>query len=407
MIELGSGEPSPGRETPDQVLTALPRICGHIAYEEFFREFLEKNKPCVFSSSFTEEWRARTDWVTPSAGAHVQYLQEHFGEAEVPVANCDQKHYDSQEKTTYKLKDYIDYWKGLRKTSSGTKQCLYLKDWHFVRAYPDYGAYTTLQYFASDWLNEFWEVREDIQDDYRFVYMGPKGSWTPFHADVFRSYSWSANICGRKRWVFYPPGEDQYLRDPFGTPIYDVDSAELSDSSKYPKAPSAIGRLEVIQELGETIFVPSGWHHQVWNLEDTISINHNWLNGTNIHVAWDFLVESLNQVEYAIRDCTEMDDWVSQCQLLLRATHGMDYKEFYAFLRTVARRRIDYLTGKGPLLSFGYWEIGKNHVIYDLKKIQWCLERLLDDERFETIKSFGEMEDHPSRLLEDVASALS
>lgn len=30
--------------------------------------------------------------------------------------------------------------------------------------------------------------------------------------------------------------------------------------------------------------------------EDTISINHNWLNGTNIHIAWDFLVESVNQV---------------------------------------------------------------------------------------------------------------
>lgn len=30
---------------------------------------------------------------------------------------------------------------------------------------------------------------------------------TPFHADVFRSFSWSANICGRKKWIFYPPGE--------------------------------------------------------------------------------------------------------------------------------------------------------------------------------------------------------
>lgn len=34
--------------------------------------------------------------------------------------------------------------------------------------------------------------------DYRFVYLGPQGSWTPLHADVLRSYSWSANVCGRK-----------------------------------------------------------------------------------------------------------------------------------------------------------------------------------------------------------------
>lgn len=34
--------------------------------------------------------------------------------------------------------------------------------------------------------------------DYRFVYLGPAGSWTPLHADVLRSYSWSANVAGRK-----------------------------------------------------------------------------------------------------------------------------------------------------------------------------------------------------------------
>ena len=76
-----------------------------------------------------------------------------------------------------------------------------------LRAFPDYEAYSTCSFFQSDWMNEFWDVRDDSDDDYRFVYMGPKGTWTPFHADVFRSFSWSANICGRKRWIFFPPGE--------------------------------------------------------------------------------------------------------------------------------------------------------------------------------------------------------
>ena len=29
-----------------------------------------------------------------------------------------------------------------------------------------------------------------------------------------------------------------------------------------------------VQGTGEAIFVPSGWHHTVQNLEDTLSINH-------------------------------------------------------------------------------------------------------------------------------------
>lgn len=45
--------------------------------------------------------------------------------------------------------------------------------------------------------------------DYRFVYCGPAGSWTPLHSDVLRSYSWSANVAGRKRWV-YPGPQGQW-----------------------------------------------------------------------------------------------------------------------------------------------------------------------------------------------------
>lgn len=57
---------------------------------------------------------------------------------------------------------------------------------------------------CSDWLDEVWSHREDVMDDYQFVYMGPAGTWlvaictcdqchdymhglrTPFHADVLR-----------------------------------------------------------------------------------------------------------------------------------------------------------------------------------------------------------------------------
>lgn len=89
---------------------------------------------------------------------------------------------------------------------------------------------------------------------------------TPFHADVFRSYSWSANICGRKKWLLYPPGQEDFLRDTHGNLPYDVTSTELQDRGLYPRSEEACQPLEIIQEAGEIIFVPSGWHHQVYNL---------------------------------------------------------------------------------------------------------------------------------------------
>lgn len=76
--------------------------------------------------------------------------------------------------------------------------------------------------------------------------------------DVFGSYSWSANICGRKKWWLFPPGHESFLKDKTNKLMYLVDD---SDASKHRDL-----YLEVIQEPGEVIFVPSGWHHQVWNI---------------------------------------------------------------------------------------------------------------------------------------------
>ena len=43
-----------------------------------------------------------------------------------------------------------------------------------------------------------------------------QGTWTPLHADVLRSYSWSTNITGRKHWKLLPPEYTHLLYDRFG-----------------------------------------------------------------------------------------------------------------------------------------------------------------------------------------------
>ena len=49
----------------------------------------------------------------------------------------------------------------------------------FFRQFPEYEAYDVPPFFRSDWMNEFWDGQDD-SDDYRFVYIGPKGSWYVF-----------------------------------------------------------------------------------------------------------------------------------------------------------------------------------------------------------------------------------
>ncbi|KAG8240278.1 hypothetical protein J437_LFUL012755, partial [Ladona fulva] len=191
------------------------------------------------------------------------------------------------------------------------------------KEFPDSSYYEVPLYFGSDWLNEFWTERNDISDDYSFV--------TPEHVDVFSSFSWSANIVGRKKWLFYPPK----LKDSEST-SFTVDNETLEDRKV----------IEIIQESGEIIFVPSGWRHEVFNLEDTISINHNWVNACNLGTwMWPSLNAALIAVERELEDCLEggMDAWEEQCQVLLQAVHGINFFEFYAFLRALAERRVHFL----------------------------------------------------------------
>ncbi|XP_065917396.1 2-oxoglutarate and iron-dependent oxygenase JMJD4-like isoform X2 [Dysidea avara] len=210
------------------------------------------------------------------------------------------------------------------------RRILYLKDWHYAKQYSNSLAYTLPVIFSSDWLNEYWASRTDVDDDYKFVYMGPKGSWTPFHADVLRSYSWLTIICGCKDWILFPPGEEDYLRDKLGNLPFDV-------GTDYPPQ---CHPLHVILNSGETIFVPSGWHHQVMNLEDTICINYNWSNACNLDKMFDHLKRSLEEVKKEISDCRSMEGWNQQCQLILKATTGMDYNELCDYLLCIGEVRL-------------------------------------------------------------------
>lgn len=401
-IEIGdtSVEPSHYNDFEDKI----SELSQDIPYEDFFQGYLLTNRPCKINKFVTEFWECRTNWLTGSK-PNLFYFREYCGDAEVPVADCREREYNSQKKKMYTLHKYLDYLEEyISESHPSTKPNLYLKDWHLTRDYPNLAFYRVPKYFASDWLNEYFTSRSDLNDDYRFVYIGPKGSWTPLHADVFTSYSWSVNVVGRKRWLLFPPGEEMHLRDRFGNLAYDATAEDIFDKTNYPSCDRPGKCYDVIQEAGEAIFVPSGWHHQVWNLEDTISVNHNWVNGCNIMQIWQALSSSLLAVQKEVSDCTDMDDWHSHCQLMLRATHGLSYEEFYDLLQCIAQPRIMYIKGDCPVKMYGNWILGHNHAVWDLKQISKTLKHFLVDKNLTYLPWVGTK--NPFGLLENIDNLL-
>lgn len=352
----------------------IESVCCDVSYNDFFKKYLCRNEPCIIKQ-ITNEWNCQKLW-SNNGKPCLSYLESNYGNSAVPVANCDEKYFNSQAKVSMTLSEYSNYWQNRTADSS---PCLYLKDWHFMKEYPGEEIYTIPKYFASDWLNEYLVREPNFGDDYRFVYMGPRGSWTPFHSDVFSSFSWSVNICGRKKWAFYRPGNEEALRDKFGKLTYSIDSPQLSDQTLFPHFEESENQpFIVIQEVGDAVFVPSGWHHQVWNIEDTISINHNWINGCNIGKMWSDLLAKLSEVEEEIQDCRDMENWAEHCQLLLKSVHGMDIKDFCSFVFYIAQVRLEALKSNRCLKTkLSKYIFGRNHILFDLFSLRNVFESML------------------------------
>ena len=259
-------------------------------------------------------------------------------------------------------------------------------------------------------------------DDFRFCYMGPRGSITALHCDVLASYSWSANVAGTKLWFMFPEGEEVKLRergresDPdalipdirlaataspaaataaataaTAASIDDRDHDDRDDrddresdllssargsrpsrearravqeANRFPHAAGA--RCVVVrQRPGDVLFVPSQWHHQVFNVTDTISINHNWINACCIERVWAMLKLDLAATRAAIGDLSEaaggpmpLSEWQDQVELIMRSNSRLGTVELWNMLQHFAHQTLRGMSkggsgsGTAPAWSF-------------------------------------------------------
>ncbi|XP_049868023.1 2-oxoglutarate and iron-dependent oxygenase JMJD4 [Pectinophora gossypiella] len=318
-------------------------------YANFFEKFMLRNLPCIIRN-ITSSWQCTNNWIK-NEKINIEYLIDHYGDVDAPVADCDAITFNAHCKINMKVKEYMQYLQSCERD-----KLLYLKDWHLRRLRPNDLFYEVPLFFGSDWLNEF--ATDRGEDDFMFVYIGPTKSWTPLHADVYNSYSWSVNVVGQKKWTLFPPGEEEKLKDSLGNlPV-------MFHPEKFP----GVKFLEIVQDGGDALFVPSGWHHQVVNLLDTISINHNWVNACNIENVWSSLQQCLSSVEYEIRDLKDSPEYISQCQVILKSLFGMDFSNFLIFLSYIGNKRITQLR-KENSKGFNNIELGQNHIMFDLKTL--------------------------------------
>ena len=109
---------------------------------------------------------------------------------------------------------------------------------------------------------------------YRWILIGGARSGTGLHVDPVGTHAWVTLIQGAKRWVLFPPTVD---RAAIGMQRPQIPSA-LWFQNWYDRAVALYPNdvLHVLQQPGETVYVPAGWPHIVLNLEPSVAITENY-----------------------------------------------------------------------------------------------------------------------------------
>ncbi|KAI6215235.1 JmjC domain-containing protein 4 [Aphelenchoides besseyi] len=283
-----------------------PRVpADQMSTAEFIHNYLLPNKPVIITNA-TKRWKAMRWILTDDGTPNFDSLLNEFGDLDVPVSICSTG-------KTLKMK-FADF---IRKFQTDPSTDYYLRDWHLFGDTNNYSWYSIPRFCSNDWVNLRESVRKAnvFDGDYRFCYMGAHGTYTGFHADVFNSYSWSANICGLKKWYMLPEGAEKQLDG------YESETIDLRENQQFVKA----GGFVFWQFPGDLIFVPSGYYHQVHNERFTISINHNWINSFNLHRVLNLMFNRLEAAKKEVKLLgNEVSDPVELVEHFLYLDYGMN-----------------------------------------------------------------------------------
>ena len=288
---------------------------------EFRKMFHCGNIPCLVRGLREVDFKRVTDmWLDDKGQINRDWFRRRVGcDTEVPVRQQQQETRDALDEQgraaecntiRIRMQDWLD--------SSASDPQLYLKDWHLQmflsNQHPSVSSsssspsslYTVPEIFRHDLLNTF--LSRFTDGDYRFVYWGPAGSRTAIHSDVLHSFSWSYNVCGEKRWTFYVPPTTQ-------------EKTKEADSAR---------TITVHQRAGETVFVPCGWMHEVENVVETLSINHNWITTANLDQTLECVLTEMVSVN---RECQEwgIEGWDGR-ESMLRGCVGLDVTNLFLLL---------------------------------------------------------------------------
>ena len=238
------------RQTPD---SAVIERRHQLSRDEFYRQYYLLNKPVIITGML-DAWPAMTKW-------NFDFFRAHFGEREVEVqmGRSQDANYEinsTRHKRQMPLASYLEMIEGAQESndfymtannSSANRQAL-AGLWQDIGRLPEY-------------------LNPDSPDD-GFLWLGPKGTRTPFHHDLTNNFM--AQVIGRKRIKLIAACEVAYVYNHHHcyTPI----DGYAIDYDRFPLMRN-VQVLECELAPGELLFLPVGCWHYVEGVEASVTVS--------------------------------------------------------------------------------------------------------------------------------------
>lgn len=172
------------------------------------------------------------------------------------------------------LQEFLSYCECADRDEMPATEPWYITDWT-ISEQSEFEAFLPAR-LPDSLRSWFWRVPAAARPAWEWIFIGPRGSRSDLHVDVMMSSAWNALAGGTKHWRFLSPAAS--VREGILTESY-LDLVDNRQCVEY----------ECTQQAGDLMVVPSGWAHEVVNLDTTVASTGNFVNAGNVAFARRYL----------------------------------------------------------------------------------------------------------------------
>jgi len=235
-----------------------------ISKKEFEERFMITENPVLIKEG-CKSWAASKKW-------NMDFFIEHGQAVDVRVSSY--KNRGDESAFVKKIMNLAQVMEGYKKYEKGEYpefNDIYIAGWHYMHDLPNLFEDLEIPELFQDNIIE--DISKHVFEyDWSSIFIGHKDTETPCHTDSFYVGVWIALIKGVKKIRYVSTKENQNMAN--GMDLFDPAVVKSLEEK-------GVEVIDALVEEGDIVFHPSGWWHQVKNLEFNIAVSNNYVNKIN------------------------------------------------------------------------------------------------------------------------------